>query len=147
MGKESGTPWTLICPEAKVTSFNEGVAKNGDGYFVFSIKCSYNNMVIKCTVFDNVDESERKKPNNLRKHSALYNRARSIQKGAYYIVYGYLDNILKSDGSVEPVLKVTDFQYCHDELKQSSYGTWNKSNNSSTNNSQKPITFQSGFGR
>ena len=151
MGRE-GTPWTVICPEAKVTSFNEGVTKKGDGYFIFSIKCNYNNMVMNCTVFDNVDEEEKKKPHNQRKHSTLYNRARSIQKGAYYVVYGYLNYTLKSDGAVEPILNVTDFQFCHEELKNS-VGSWNKNNNStsSQNNNQaqgqKPISFSSGFGR
>ncbi len=152
---QCGTPWTVICPESKVTSFQSGVTKKGDGFFTFSIKCSQNNMLINCTVFDEVSEEERKKPFAERAHNPLYLKARGIQKNAYYTVTGHLSNRMRPDGTIEVLIKVTDLAYAHDEMNPSaSAGTWNRPNNANQNQSQnqnnnqaKPITFRSGFGR
>ena len=141
-------PFIVECPEAKVVSFNMGTAKNGTNYFTFGIKCSANNMIVNCTIFDDISEEEKKKPENQRTHTALYRKGLAIQKGAYYFVRGELNEKLRKDGGIEPCLKVTDIYYCHDEIT----GSTTNSNNSYAEykpkpDNRKPISFSSGFGR
>ena len=115
----NGVPFILTCPEAKVVSFNQTKTNEGVGCMLFTIKNSSNNSLWTCAVFDD-DEN----------HS-LYKRAGGIQKGSYYFVIGEANQRQRRDGSIEPIIKVTDFYLCHGE----------------TTNGTQAINSISGFGR
>ncbi len=102
---KNGVPFVISCPEAKVVSFNKAKTNEGVGCMLFTLKNTLNNTLWTCVVFDDEDNHE------------LFKRACSIQKGAYYFVTGEVNQRQKRDGVIEPIIKVTSFYLCHQEIE------------------------------
>lgn len=99
----NGLPFEINIRCGKVTSYNNGVAKNGTPYAVFGIKGDNEDSLISCIAFD--DDNVANNSHTSDKHE-VYMRAKNIQKGGFYTVQGVLELSTNASGEIKPKVNV-----------------------------------------